>query len=137
MNKVEISIIGEANYMPKTVMIIDHCLVSVSMRMIAQVIDSSKYVTDLKSSNQHFILLAKISSTFLQHIVSGIPIPDHVPMELDLSGWELSAIKGWLIAKHDHCEKNREAPEFNVDTFYYLKDLILTIREMLISKLEK
>lgn len=56
------------------------------------------------------------------------------PVQMQLTASELETIKVWVQVKHDHCEANQDKPEFNRDSFYEMKDLLLSIREVLMPK---
>ena len=125
----EIKIIGLAEYEKKIVLALSECKISISRMFLHQVIDSSKYVEDEKVFD--FKLLARLVD------ISRFSYQNEVccdTFEMDVTGNQLNNLKGWLIAKHDHCNMNRENSEFNLKTFYMLKDMILSIREIMLSE---
>ena len=132
MNK-EIVMIGTGNYEPITVLSLAKGTVELKGGAIAQIVDATKYV--LKKKIMDFPLLARINSKFMAEIILSMSQPidlEAKPFVMEFTGHELSLIKEWLLAKHNHCEKNREDKEFNLETLYYLKDFMLSIREMLL-----
>lgn len=115
---------------------------------IIQVVSAAGYAKLLADKNEinlrgyeNFNVLAKfvmpameISHGFGYKRAKPEEMPEGRPVLMHLTASELKTILVWVQAKHDHCQANKDKPEFNVESFYEMKDLILSIREVLLPQ---
>ena len=138
MNKI--TMVGNGKHSIVPMVAFDSATFTFGLLTAIQFVDSATYLKDRTDLIRYkdFGLLAKLSSLVMITNISNFKTVaaenESEPITISLTGTELKTIQKWIEAKHDHCDKGQDAPEFNQATFYMLKELVLSIRELLLPR---
>lgn len=135
----QIKVVGTGNYTIVPMDVFTSGEFNFTAKAILAIVKAATYMLALKK-------LEKTQVKYAEYVLFGTLVPYAIDIDptllnntetcfkISLTSIELITIKDWLVLKHDHCEQNADDAKFNQESFYYMKDLILSIREILITR---